>query len=378
MKLIHLSDLHIGKRINDFSMLDDQRYILAEILDIIDEQKPDAVLILGDVYDKPIPSAEAVQLVDSFLTRLADRDEPVFVISGNHDSAARIAFGSQLMRSRHVYMSPVFDGRLDPIELCDEYGPIDVYLLPFIRPADVRTCFPDEDVTDYNQAMKVALAHNPIDTSRRNIILAHQFITGATTCESEEIRVGGLDTIDASLFDAFDYVALGHLHVAQHVGRAEVRYCGTPLKYSFSEAKHAKSVTVVEMGKKGDIEISSIPLVPRRDMREIKGPFEKITAPDVWEGTDIDDYIHVTLTDEVDVVDAIGKLRAIYPNLMRLDYDNKRTQEQRDVITGPDMAQRSPLELFSEFFEKQNNQPMTPEQKDLVTTLIQDVWGEQA
>lgn len=377
MKLIHLSDLHIGKRINDFSLLEDQRYILIKILNIIDEQKPDAVLIAGDVYDKPIPSAEAVQLIDGFLTHLADRGISVFVISGNHDSAARIAFGSQLMQSRHVYMSPVFKGKLDPIELCDEYGPVDIYLLPFMRPADVRTWFPDEEVTDYNQAMRVVIDRNPIDTAKRNIILAHQFITGAATCESEEIRVGGLDTIDASLFDAFDYVALGHLHGAQHIGRAEVRYCGTPLKYSFSEAQQTKSVTVVEMGEKGTVDISSVPLVPQRDMREIKGPFEKIIAPDVWKGTDTDDYIHVTLTDEVDIMDAIGKLRAVYPNLMRLDYDNKRTREQQDVMTGPDMVQRSPLGLFSEFFEKQNNQPMTPEQEDLVTTLIQSMWGEQ-
>ena len=230
MRFLHLSDLHLGKRVCEFSMLDDQRYILEQILSLLDKTPVDGVLLAGDLYDKPVPPAEAVRLLDWFLTQLAERQLPVFAISGNHDSADRIAFGSALLQSSRVYVSPVFSGAPVPIPLTDEYGTLDVYLLPFLKPAMVRHVWPDEPVESYNDALACVLRHCPPDPAHRSVLVAHQFVAGAACCESEEVSVGGVDSVDASLFDAFDYVALGHLHSPQRVGRDTVRYCGTPLK----------------------------------------------------------------------------------------------------------------------------------------------------
>ncbi|MBR4858869.1 MAG: exonuclease SbcCD subunit D [Clostridia bacterium] len=374
MKFLHLSDLHIGKRVNEFSMLEDQEYILTKIINIIDDEKPDAVVIAGDVYDKSVPSAEAVQLFDDFLCRLAQRKLQVFVISGNHDSAERMAFGGRLMDVSGVHMSPVYNGKVEPISIDDEYGRVNFFMLPFVKPANVRRFFEDAEIESYTDAIRVAVENMNVNSDERNVIVTHQFVTGAEKCESEEISVGGSDNVDASVFDRFDYVALGHIHGPQNIGNERIRYCGTPLKYSFSEAKHKKSVTVVEMGKKGDAEIRTIALEPKRDMREIKGTYAEITLKDNYINTNTDDYMHITLTDEEDIPDAIGKLRVIYPNLMKLDYDNKRTRSSAKLDVIENIEQRSPLDLFSEFYKNQNNQPMTDEQTDFVRTLIENIW----
>ena len=268
MKLIHLSDLHLGKRVNECSMLEDQQYILGEILRIIDSEAPDAVLIAGDVYDKSVPSAEAVTLLDDFLVQLASRRVQTCLISGNHDSAERLSFGGRLMDAAGIHIAPVYDGSLTPLTLSDEHGPVDIYLLPFLKPVQVRRFFPDEDIESYTDAMAAVLRAANVDTARRNVLVAHQFVAGAVPCESEEFSVGGTDNVAVCVFDDFDYVALGHIHGPQKVGRETVRYCGTPLKYSFSEVSHKKSVTVVEMGEKGSVGIRTVPLVPRRDMSE--------------------------------------------------------------------------------------------------------------
>ena len=317
MKFLHLSDLHIGKRVNEFSMLEDQEYILTKIINIIDDEKPDAVVVAGYVYDKSVPSAEAVQLFDDFLCRLAHRKLQVFVISGNHDSAERMAFGGRLMDISGVHMSPVYNGKVEAISLDDEFGRINFFMLPFVKPANVRRFFEDAEIESYTDAVRVAVENMNVNADERNVIVTHQFVTGAEKCESEEISVGGSDNVDASVFDAFDYVTLGHIHGPQNIGSERVRYCGTPLKYSFSEAKHKKSVTVVEMGEKGSLEIRTVALVPKRDMREIKGTYAEITLKDNYINTNTDDYMHITLTDEEDIPDAIGKLRVIYPNLMK-------------------------------------------------------------
>lgn len=378
MKFLHLSDLHIGKRVNEFSMLEDQEYILAKIINVIDAEKPDAVIIAGDVYDKSVPSGEAVQLFDDFLCRLAKRSLQVFVISGNHDSAERVAFGGRLMDVSGVHMSPVYNGNVEPIGLEDEFGRVNFYMLPFVKPANVRRFFEEAEIESYTDAIRVALENMNINTDERNVIVTHQFVTGAEKCDSEEISVGGSDNVDASVFDCFDYVALGHIHGPQNVGSERVRYCGTPLKYSFSEANHKKSVTVVELGEKGCLSIRTIVLEPKRDMREIKGTYAEITLKDNYINTNTDDYMHITLTDEEDIPDAIGKLRVIYPNLMKLDYDNKRTRSSAKLDIVENIEQRSPLDLFAEFYEKQNNQLMTDEQSKFMTALIESIWeGEK-
>ncbi len=375
MKLIHLSDLHIGKRVNEFSMLEDQRAILSQILTAVKREQADGVLVAGDIYDKPVPPAEAVQMFDEFLTRLAELGTPVFVISGNHDSAERVAFGARLMSGRGVYVSPVYDGNVTGITMKDKYGEVVVYLLPFVKPALVRHVFEDEDPGSYQDAVRIAVDHIAVDQNKRNVLVAHQFVTGAFRCDSEEVLVGGLDNVDVSVFDAFDYVALGHIHSPQHVGRETVRYCGTPLKYSFSEAEQEKSMTVVELGEKGRVEIKTLPFKPLRDMRRIRGTYLEVTALDFYKDTNQEDYVQMTLTDEEDVPDGMQKLRVIYPNLMKLEYDNRRTRESREVTGACEVEQRSELELFEEFYELQNNQPVSEKQREFVERMIQGIQG---
>ena len=376
MKFVHLSDLHLGKRVNEFSMREDQKYILKEILTIIKDEKPDGVLVAGDVFDHPTPSEEAIQMWDEFLVSLSDKKIPVYVISGNHDSAVRLSDHRTFIEAKGVYISPAYDGTVKMYPLEDEYGKLNIYMLPFIKPFMVRSALSsEEEIKTYTDACRAAIKQMNVDSSERNILICHQFVTGAKTCESEEISVGGLDNVDAAVFDEFDYVALGHLHGKQSVGRETIRYCGTPLKYSFSEKDHKKSLTVVEMGEKGDVKISEIPLVPMHDLREIRGSFEELTSKESYDGTDTSDYIHAVLTDEDDVVDALAKLRVIYPNIMRLSYDNQRTRTHQTVRGAMDVETKSPLELFEDFFELQNNQKMSDEQRDLAIDLIQKIWG---
>lgn len=377
MKFIHLSDLHLGKRVNEFQMLEDQKYILTKIINIIDGERPDAVMIAGDVYDKSVPPAEAVKLFDDFLYRLAQRRLQVFVISGNHDSPERIAFGSRLMDVSGIHMSPVYNGTVVPISLTDEYGTVNIYMLPFIKPVHVRSIFPIETVESYTDAMQVAISNMDINESERNILVTHQFVTGAMRSESEELSVGGSDNVDITVFKPFDYVALGHIHGPQNLGGNIVRYCGTPLKYSFSEASHKKSVTVVEIAEKGTLDVRTVSLVPKHDMREIKGTYMELTSKALYEGTAVDDYIHITLTDEDDIPDAIGKLRVIYPNLMKLDYDNKRTRNAVHISATVDAEQKTPLELFAKFFEQQNGRAMSDEQSAFAAELIEKIWEDE-
>ncbi len=374
MKFIHLSDLHLGKRVNEFSMLDDQRHILGEIRRVIDGERPDAVLIAGDIYDRPVPPAEAVGLFDDFLYGLVKRELPVFVISGNHDSPERLSFCSRMIDASGVHFARTFSGKVEPFTLVDEYGPVDIFMLPFLKPAAVRRFYPDEPIDTYTDALRAAIGSMEIDSARRNVLVAHQFVTGAARSESEELFVGGLDNVDASVFEPFDYAALGHLHGPQNVGSARVRYCGSPLKYSFSEAGQVKSVTVAELGAKGELSVRTAPLVPLHDLRELRGTYEDLTDRRNYEGTNLNDYLHITLTDEEDVYDALGKLRVIYPNLMKLDYDNRRTRAAGEIDDGAAGEDRSPLELFAALFQQQNGRPMSDEQAAFCRSLIEDIW----
>lgn len=376
MKIIHLSDLHLGKRVNEYSMLEDQAHILTEIVKIIDEEKPQAVIIAGDVYDKSVPSAEAVELFDSFLCRLAKRKLQVFVISGNHDSAERIAFGGRLMDASGVHMSPVYSGTVEPIVLEDEYGKIAFYMLPFIKPAEVRRFYPQETIESHSDAIKTAIEKMQVDASIRNVIVAHQFVTGAVRSDSEDISVGGTDNVDASVFEVFDYAALGHIHGPQRAGSEKIRYCGTPLKYSLSEEKHRKSLTVAELKEKGELSLREVELKPLRDLRSIRGSYEELTDKSFYEGSNPEDYIYAVLTDEEDVPDARRRLGLIYPNIMSLSYDNRRTRSTVQVEAAAVRENKTETELLDELYTLQMGGPMTQTQREYAEKLFRQIKEE--
>ena len=377
MKLMHLSDLHLGKRVNEFSMLEDQVYIINKIINIIDDKKPNGIILAGDIYDKPIPPAEAVELFDDFLYKLSQRNIKVFIISGNHDSAERIAFGSRLFDKSGIYLSPVYDGKISPIELNDDYGKINIYMLPFIKPVHVRRFFPDEEISSYTDAVSTVIKNMNMnmDNDIRNILITHQFVTGSSRTESEDISVGGSDNVDSIVFKDFDYVALGHIHRSQSCGSEYIRYCGTPLKYSFSEANDTKSITLLDINEKGNIKLDFIPLTPLRDMVEIKGTYNELILKSFYENTTLqEDYVHITLTDEEDIPDVITKLRVVYKNIMKLDYDNNRTRSISEISLINDMESKSPLELFDIFYESRNGQYLSDVQRDFMENIIEDIW----
>ena len=373
MKFLHLSDLHLGKRVNEFSMMEDQDYVLRQILSMTEEEEPDAVLIAGDVYDKPLPPAEAVRMFDDFLFRLSGKGVRVFIISGNHDSPDRLAFGSRLMEGSGIHMARAYGGHVAPVTMRDEWGPVNIWMLPFVKPADVRPFFPDREIADYTGAVAAAVGEMELRPEERNILVAHQFFTGAERCESEEITVGGTDCVDVSTVKGFDYVALGHIHGPQQVTAPHIRYCGTPLKYSFSERNHVKSVTVVQMGEKGRVEIRTRPLRFLRDMRQIRGSFEELTKGKKNGDPGAEDYLHVILTDEEDVPDAMARLRTVYPNMMKLDYDNTRTRTEAEIGEADMTRGKSETELFAEFYEKQTGNTLTQDQLALATELMEKI-----
>ncbi|MDE7087830.1 MAG: exonuclease SbcCD subunit D [Clostridia bacterium] len=378
MKLLHLADLHLGKRYNELSLIDDQQHVLNQILNIVGQEKPDCVLIAGDVYDKAVPSAEAVELFDGFLNSVVRSGVKVFMVSGNHDSPERLSFGAGLMSGSGVYISPVYSGNVAPVTLEDEYGKVNFYLLPFIKPATVRRFFEGEQIDTYTQAVAAAVKAMNVDETERNVIVAHQFVTGSTQSGSEEFSVGDVGNVDADVFVPFDYAALGHIHGAQNVGGERVRYCGTPLKYSLSEANNQKSVTIAELKGKGSLSVRTIPLVPLHDVVEIKGAYEEITKKSFYDGTALkESFVHAVLTDEEEVPDVFAKLRIIYLYLMSVKYDNTRTRASVDTELVADVKSRTPIELFSDFFERQNNKPLTDEQRQTVRDIIEKLWGEE-
>lgn len=377
MKFLHLSDLHLGKNLNGFSLYQDQAYILHQVVQIAQNEQIEAVIIAGDIFDKSVPNSQAIQLFDEFLTSWAELNLPVFIISGNHDNAQRVAFGANLFKQNNIFISPVYNGNISPITLEDNFGKINFYLLPFLKPTTVRNFFPDEEITSYNQAIEVALKNISLNTDERNILIAHQFVTGAYICDSEDIVVGGIDNTDANLFQNFDYVALGHLHTPQTVLRESIRYCGTLLKYSFSEINQEKSLTIVDFLAKNDINIQTIPLKPLHDMRKLKGLYADLTLKTNYQKTNTDDYLAVILTDEEDIPDAINRLRSIYPNIMQLTYENTRTNTTKQLANIDIHNLKSPLTLFKEFYTQQNNQDLNTEQNAILEELIHDIWEEK-
>ena len=376
MKFIHLSDLHIGKRVNEYSLAEDQEYIFDQILEIIKNQDPDAVIIAGDIYDKSVPPTEAVGQLDRFLYKLYELPFKTFLISGNHDSAERVAFGAKIFEHNGIYFSPAYNGKISPIVMNDEYGEVNVYLLPFIKPSHVKSAFKDEAdrIVTYTDAVKIAVKHMNVDESKRNIIVSHQFVTGAKTSEGSEICVGGTENVNCEAYSPFDYAALGHIHTAQNInGISHIRYCGTPLKYSFSETQ-GKTVTVVELKQKGEPPIiSEIPLKPLRDMRTIKGSLNDLCNIDLSSY----DYVRVILSDELEIPGALAKLRTYYPNIMEMKYSNRNSSSDELEFDGDTIESKSPIELFSLFFEQQNGRKLRDEEAAFMTKIIESAEEEQ-
>lgn len=374
MKFAHISDLHLGKRIHQFSMIEDQKYILEKIVEIVKEEKVDGILLAGDIYDKIYPSAEAVALFDSFLVHLAKEEIRIFVISGNHDSPERIAFLGELTKKAGVHLSQVYNGKIDAIDMEDEFGKVHIYLMPFIKPVHVRHFFPEEKILNYTDAMEVVIRNMNLNTEDRNILVAHQFVTGAGRSDSEEISVGGLDNVEVDVFEDFDYVALGHIHRPQNMGSCKVRYSGTPLKYSFSEWQDEKSITIIQLGEKEDLDIKVIPLIPRQDMVKIRGTFLEVMNPVNFPKLEVNSYLHITLLDEMDIPDAFNRLTSVYPNLMQMEYDNLRTRERRNLQVRKEVARISPLDIFAGLYETMNNQPMSEVQREYLMGKIENIW----
>lgn len=377
MKILHISDLHLGKRVKEFSMLNDQKYILEQILKTADSENPDCIVIAGDIYDKSIPPAEAVSIFDDFICKIAERKIPAFIISGNHDSPERIAFGGRLMPASGIHIAPVYNGRITPIELSDQYGIVRFYMIPFIRPADVRHIYPDLKIDSYTEALRNIIEELEIDHSFRNVLITHQFVSGASSLSSEEFLVGGTEIVESSVFADFDYTALGHIHRAQTAGSPKIRYCGSQLAYHIDEADKEKTVTIAELRKKGELEIRTVPLVPKRAVHVYKGLYSQLTDKSFYEKCCTDDYVYLVLTDEEDIPDAIHKLRKVYPNIFGLLYDNSRTNKKSVIRSEIKNESLPPAEIFSRFYEEQCGHSMTGEQQEFVRSLIKEVWEKE-
>ncbi len=377
MKIFHLSDLHIGKRLKEHSMLEDQQYILTQICNICDNEKVDCVVIAGDIYDKTIPPAEAVQVFDDFLYKLKESRLPVFIISGNHDSAERVSFGGRVMSAGGVYIAPVYNGRIEPVILKDKHGEVNFYLLPFVKPVNVKQFYPDRNIESFTDAISAVIDDIDIDSTKRNILVTHQFVTGSQLSQSEEFFVGGAENVDRGIFNDFNYVALGHIHRPQSVGNKKIRYCGSQLKYHLNEVNQKKTFTIADIDENGDVEINEIPVKPLHDLKEYRGTFEKITDKNFYSNINAEDYIYITLTDESDIPDAVGKLKKIYPNLLQLFYDNSRTRKSDNIYPAAKGDKLPPIDIFTEFFEMQCNRKMSDEQREFMESLIKSVWEEE-
>lgn len=381
MKILHTSDLHLGIRVYERSLLEDQQQILSQIVEIAQREQTELCLIAGDVFDRSVASEEAVALFDDFLTRLMEAGQQVIVISGNHDSAERLAFGSRIMQAGGIHFSPRYDGRIRPVLIADDYGTVAFHPIPFLKPANVRPFTGKEIGDDYNLALQEVVESCDIQKERRNVAVAHQFITHAEMAGSERrMVVGGVDNVEAALFEPFDYVALGHLHRAQHCTAPHIRYSGTPMPYSFAEAGDEKSVSIIELKEKGNLEIKTVPLTPPHAWKMLRGRFAELTDPAFYRGHGWEEaYMHITLTDEEDVYDAMGRLRSIYPNLMELRYDNSRTRSENLPVEAPDAAsEKRPADFIRELYRIQNNTEMNMEQEAYLQTLIRKIWEEEA
>ena len=381
MKLIHLADLHIGKILLEQSLLEDQKYILNQILKIAKDNNVDAILLSGDIYDKGIPNNDAVELLNDFLNKLVNELKiKVFMISGNHDSKTRLNFGSQLFNNLGLYIETKYQGNLKKITLDNHNNKVNIYMLPFIKPIEIKHLF-KEEIKDYNEAINLILKREKINKNEINILMAHQFVTyngqNPETCESESINIGTIDNVDASLFFDFDYVALGHIHGAQRIGNDNIRYAGTMLKYSFSEIKHHKSLVMINIDEENKLTFDLIPLKPLRDLREIKGPINELIKKENYEGMNTNDYIKAIITDEEPGYEPLSRIRTVYPNTLKLEVRNSKTiNNNLELERIEKLKEKSVLELFNDFYKYQNNIDMNKEEEKIIKNLIKEIEGD--
>jgi len=379
MKFLHLSDLHIGKSVHGFSMLEEQKHVFEQILRYIQSQQVNAVVIAGDIYDHAIPRNEAIRVFDDFLTELAHKNVTVLLIAGNHDSPDRISYANRLLTDKQLFLYGSFNGKLQKVTLTDEYGEVNFWLLPFVKPLSVYTFFEGSPIEDYADALNLVIRTANIDYNARNVLVSHQFFTKIGVepilSESELNPVGGLDAINISIIEKFDYVALGHLHGTQKIGVEHICYAGSPLKYSFSEIRQTKSVLLVEINEKtSNVIIKTLPLTPIHDMHELKGKIEELLSDEFSSRVNKEDYLHITLTDEEEILDPMEKIRSVYPNIMTFKLENSRTKNnylpQIQQNSEQTNQQLSRYELFSEFFLKACGCAMSPEQSRIVKELL--------
>ena len=374
MKLLHIADLHIGKRVNGMSMIEEQANVIAQLVTIARDENVAGVLIAGDVFDRPVPSREALETCESLFSGFCEAGIEVFAIPGNHD-APQLSFCSALLASSGLHIAKAFDGHIDSFDLVRGAERVRIHLLPFVRPTDVRMALPDAaaSIASHDDAVRAALARDDLDPDACNVLVAHQFVTAngcqPETCDSEVVSVGGTDNVDVSAFDSYDYVALGHLHGAQHVGRPQVRYSGSPLKYSFSEVLHEKSATIVTI-EDGKVEVGTRPLVPLHDMREMRASFAELSSG-IDEGDPLD-YMRITLTDK-SLPDAMAKLRVLYPNILRLDWEQLSMPQSAAPGRIVGMEKSTPLELFASFYEQQTGMELTSDEREAVRSCIEEV-----
>lgn len=361
MVFLHTSDLHLGKRLHEMPLIAEQRHILGELCRIADENGCDAIVAAGDLYDKSAPSAEAVALFDWFVTELSRLGITLIANYGNHDSADRVGYASALLRQSGVHLSPRFDGRVETAVLRDEFGNVVFHLLPFLKPAVVSAAFGGAEFSSYDDAIGHVLRESAPDFGARNVLVCHQYAAGGERSESEEVSVGGLDAVSASLFDGYDYCALGHLHKAQRIGRDTVRYSGSPLKYSLDEYNSEKSAVLVRLFEKGRCEVETVPLRPLHDVRRIEGTYDELTLRKNYEGTAVEDFLHVVLTDSDYIPDALFRLRTVYPNILKLEYSNVRTAYNAglDELSRAAEEELTPLQMFEALYMAQNNEPLS-------------------
>ena len=383
MKLLQLADLHLGKILQEQSLIEDQEYMLKQIIEIIKRENIEVVLISGDVYDRGVPPAEAVNLLDSFLkTLIKELKIKVFMIAGNHDSKDRLAFGSKIFEDEGLYIESKYNGNLRKVELQDKYGKLNIYMLPFVKPIEVKQFFEGDLENNYNTAINEIITKELINKEERNVIMVHQFVTAGAVeperTESEVLSLGGIENVDVSNFECFDYIAIGHVHRPQKIGRDTARYAGTILKYSFSELNHNKTVPVIELKEKGNIDIDLVKLEPLRDMREIKGPIEELIRKENYECGNTNDYIKAIITNEEPVYDAIGQIRRIYPNTLKLEFKNSKTANStvKQALNLKNIKQKSELELFSDFYKAQNNIDLNENETEIIKNIISEVKHE--
>lgn len=383
MRILHLADLHIGKIVLEQSMLEDQKYMLNQVIDKIKEEGIELVLISGDIYDRSVPPSDAVVCLNNFLkTLVKELKIKVCIIAGNHDSKERLGFGSEIFAEEGLYISANYNGNLDKVELEDEYGKLNLYMLPYIKPVEVKEFFEDKEITSYHDAVKSVIEKETINKKERNIILSHQFVTAGNEeperSESETLTLGGTENVDVSCYKNFDYVALGHIHGPQRIGRDTARYAGTILKYSFSEVNQKKSLVVIDFKEKDNLEINLIPLKPLRDMRVIKGPIEELVKEENYKGTNREDYIRAIITNEEPVYDAIGQIKRVYPNTLRLDIENSKMNSsiEKELSNLDNIKKKDEVELFNEFYNFQHNQDLNDIQLEIIKEVVKEVKKE--